>query len=312
VTVTVARDERTFVQTLDVLADSLAVDVRAGVQALSLRAFNGMGQPVCPAAQVQSSDASVAVGSSAGGCRILVGPRFPGTTTLTVSADGVRDSVRVRVANHGAAAFFSVRPAVADVFAGNTVSYGVRVVDAAGNPIAGRTVNFDVSAGSLAAVSVATDAQGVATVQWRLPENLQALGRNHTISFRTQLSGGTTTGGSEGVFVDGGPVAGARAYWYDFAAGRWVPIQDGTPVQASIYSYLYVGAYAVDRFGNTTAQGDLTFSVDPASVYLCTTGGYEFSDGFEYTCMYSPSPGNATLTVHAQNGVRRDVPVVFH
>jgi hypothetical protein len=309
VTVTVARDERTFVQTLDVLADSLVVDVRGGVQTLGLRAFNGMGEPVCPAAQVRTSDASVAIGSSPGGCRILVDPRFPGTATITVSADGVVDSVRVRVTNQGAAAFFSSRPAAEEIFAANTVTYGVRLVDAAGNPLAGRTVNFAVTGGTLASASVATDSQGIATVQWTLPGNLQALGRTHTLAYSTQLPSGALASGSEQVTVEAGPVVSIRAYHYDFTLARWLLVEEGVTVSGSTSSYLYIGTRSVDRFGNASLA-DLTFSATP-NVTLCSTDGWEFSDGFEYTCLYTASPATATLTAHAPNGVTRDVQAEF-
>ena len=303
--VSVARDERGFVQTLDVLADSVVTDVRAGSVAVSLRAFNGYGQPVCPAVTVRSSDAAVATGTSPGGCRVTINSNFSGVATLVVSADGARDSVRVRVSGNGATAFVASRPATSDLFAGNTVSYAVRVLDEQGKPLANRTVHFSASAGLLSGTVVTTDATGTATVQWTLPTDLRTSANSQpALSFATQLPSGLVISRSESVFVSPAPVTDITLY--RIAGSTLVPIT-GTTVQGRLYEYVYIGASAKDPYGN---NAPMSFSVTSPAYLSCSSSGYYWSNDVQYSCAYSYTPGTATYTV-TSGGKSKSVTINF-
>jgi len=301
--VSVARDERGFVLTLDVLADSVVTDVRAGPAAVSLRAFNGYGQPVCPAVTVRSSDAAVATGTSSGGCRVTINSNFSGVATLVVSADGARDSVRVRVSGSGATAFVSSRPATSDLFAGNTVSYAVRVLDEQGKPLANRTVHFSASAGLLSGTIVNTDATGTATVQWTLLTDLRTAGSSQALSFGTQLPSGLVFSRSESVLVSAAPAADITLY--RIAGNTLVPIT-GTTVQGHLYESIYIAATAKDPYGNNTP---MSFSVT-SPAYLCSASGYYWSSEVQYSCAYSYNSGTATYTV-TSGGKSKSVTIDF-
>jgi len=303
--VTVGRDERGFVQTLDVLADSLAVDVRAGTQALSLRAFNGYGQSVCPAVTVRSSDPLVVTATSAGGCRLNVTPQFAGVATLTFSSDAGRDSVRVRVTSNAAVAFVFTRPAAAQLFAGNTVTYAVRVVDAAGNPLANRAVSFDASAGGLSATHGTTDATGTVAVQWTLPTNLRAFGSTQTLFFRTVLPNGLVGGGNETVVVNGAPPVSLSLYRSN--GSEYVPITDAS-FSARVYQTVYLGVSALDQYGNPVSERFDLAATSPA--YTCGNSG--FPSTFASTCVYTYTLGTVTFTATAlSNGLSKSVDIVF-
>lgn len=293
VKVTVQREERGQVKTLDLLADSVAADVRIGTVAVSLRAFDGFGQPVCPAVSVRSSDPSVATGASAGACRVTVTPQFAGVATLVVQADGAADSVRVRVTSTGAVAFLSTRPQPAEVFAGNTVTYAVRLLDAQEKPVAGRLVHFDATAGELSATSASTDSTGTARVQWTLPKHLDAFGSTQTLSAGMQLSNGNMARLAETVAVRPGPAADITLFRYDFSSQQFIPIA-GDTMNVRPYEDVYIGAKAVDQYGNSGGY-DFTFSVTGPAYLYCGSVGY-VSNGIHYSCAYGYSTGVATYT----------------
>lgn len=308
--VTVTRDERGFVRSLELMADSLAVDTRMGVQAVTVRAFDGTGQQVCPALTIRSSDASVATAvlvASAGGCRLDVTPVFPGETTITVTADGVSDSVRVRVTSEAMTAFVSARPAAASIFAGNTVPYTVRVIDEAGNGIAGRVVNLDVSAGTLSASRVTTGADGTATVQWTLPTRLNEVGRNHTFRMRTQLPNGSVVTRTEDVAIDTAPLVRLTLYSRDPSTGTLSTLNPAQPISLRIYESFNLAAEGVDQFGNQAAPS-LVFSI-PGSLTLCGSQSF-ISETLRGVCVLSFSSGRARITVSG-NGLSRSVDLVF-
>jgi hypothetical protein len=292
--VTVTRDERNFVSTLDLSADSVVTDVRGGPQVLSIRAFNGFGQQVCPAVTVRVHDQSVADVAADAGCRLTITPRFPGRTAVTVTADGNSDTFTLVVNSTGAVAFFSARPATAELVAGNTVSYGVRVLDEQGIPVPNRTVNFDVSAGRLLATRAITNAEGVATVQWVLPTNLRDLSHYHGIRFSTQLPNGEVVARNEEAFINGGPVVTLTLLRESLDGGpRYVPFT-GTSITVGTSETVYLGARAEDQYGNPRAT-DIIFSV-PAPAYLACGdfpgGGF----AVEATCIATFGAGTFTFT----------------
>jgi hypothetical protein len=301
--VTVDRDERGLVKTLDVLADSVSFDVRAGTQTLVVQGYNGFGQPVCPSLSVHSSDPSVVTAAPAGGCRISVAPQFRGTATLVVQADRGADSVRVRVTSDGALAFLSSRPAASAMFAGNTVTYGVKVMDSAGKPLAGRAVKFDVSAGSLSALTGTTDSAGVVTVKWTLPTDLRTLGSNQVFSFRTVLPNGLVSGGNDLTYVNAGPAVTLTMFQYTSAG--LTPLAANSTLSFPLYDFAHVGAAAADAYGNPST--DISFSYTGPG-YTC--GTFRFGEA-TLLCVYTYSPGAGTLTA-SSGGVSKSVILDFH
>jgi hypothetical protein len=308
VTVTAAR--RGDLQSLDVLADSVVADRRAGVQTVAIRALNGYGQPVCPQLSLRSSDPSVATGRMGGTCRIEIVPGIAGEATITAEAEGHADSVRVRVTSTGAIAFISARPTSAQLVAGATVSYTVRVLDQTNRPLAGQTVNFEVSVGSLSANTVVTDSAGTATVQWTIPTQLRDWGQTQWIAYRTTLPNGRVAGTDETVFINGASLEDIILHISASGSGFTQVTADSMVVPA--YSYVNVGASGVDKYGNVRVT-DFTFSLSGTyGGWSCGgAAGTMTSSGIEYTCVYSYPGYGVRVTALAQGGGGRSLTLVF-
>lgn len=312
VRVTVAPDRRGELQTLEVQADSLVADVRAGVQAVAVRAVNGLGQPVCPTLALRSSDPSVATVRMGGACRIEVIPNFAGEAVVTAEADGRSDSFRVRVTSTGAIAFFSARPTAAELVAGGTVSYTVKVLDEANRPLAGQRVNLDVSVGTLSATTVTTGADGTATVQWIIPADLRDWGQNHSISFRATLPNGFVTARSETVFVNGASLASVVLYAGAGGGSASLVRTEADSIVVPAYWYGTVGASGLDSYGNVRVT-DFTFAASGSQYWAWSCGGPAgtlLSSGIEYSCFYS-YPGTLSVTVTAATGEQRSIRFIF-
>jgi hypothetical protein len=312
VKVTVEPDRRNEVQSLNVLADSVVADRRGGVQVVSVRATDGLGQAVCPVLSLRSSDPSVVMVQGVGPCRIEVTPLFPGETTITVEAEGRTDTFRVRVTSSGQVAFFSQRPAAEQVVAGGTVGYTIKVLDQANRPVANQAVNLDVSAGGLSASRVTTDATGTVTVEWTLPTNLRDWGQNQTISFRTLLPNGTVGSGTESVFVNGASLAEIVLYRRN---GSTFTRVDATSLSVPAYTTVYLGASGLDQYGNVRIT-DFTFSLTASAAWLdCGTDGVRDPSGIEYSCVWgypTSSYGPATFRAMASGGMEKSVQVTFN
>jgi hypothetical protein len=310
VKVTVSADRRGELQSLDVQADSVVADVRAGAQSIGVRAFNGLGQPVCPQLTFRSTDPSVATARMGGTCRVEVVPLFAGETTITAEADGRTDSFRVRVSSSGAVAFFSARPAAAELVAGATVGYTVKVLNEANQPVPNQRVNLDVSVGTLSATTVTTGADGTATVQWTLPTHLQEWGQTHSISFRAPLPNGAIASRSEPVFVNGASMAEILVYTAPNGGPYVRTDADSTVVPA--YSYAFMAVLGMDQYGNARVT-DWTFSATGAQYWSWSCNGpvgSSLGSNGEYTCFYS-YPGNLTVSARAATGEQRSVRFVF-
>lgn len=309
VKVTVAPDPRGELRSLDVMADSLVVDRRAGVQVVSVRASNGLGQSVCPALTLRSSNRIVAAARWMGACRIEVEPLFPGETTITATFGAHADSFRVRVTNSGQIAFFSARPSGEQLVAGATVSYTVRVLDQTSQPIANQRVNLDVSVGALSSNSVITGEDGTAAVQWHIPTDLRNWGQNHSITFRSVLPNGTVSSGTENVFINGASLA--EIILYRRLDSSFTPLTQSS-ITVPGYTTVTVGASGLDQYGNVRAT-DFTFAIAGGYTFWdCGgSGGTRDGSGIEYTCWYRP-PGTTTLTATASTGESRTVRVTFN
>jgi hypothetical protein len=306
--VTVARNESAFIRTLDVVADSVVTDVNGPAVEILVRAFTGGGESTCPNLTITATDRSVAsVTQAFNPCRLIVRGNFPGRTTVTVSAEGVTDSFQVIVSSASARANFVNAPTQGT--AGSTLPYTVRVTDEAGNPIAGRVVNFDVTAGRLSATSVVTDANGNATVQYTLPTNLSVSGNNQQISFSTTLPNGAVVTRATSVFVNPGAATNVMLFLVDPFAGTATQITG--PLTARINTTVNIGAAGEDQFGNRTFE-DFTFTVTPPAVRTC----FDSFSSVEYTCIRSTTTGTSTFTASraalpGQPAISRAVTVTF-
>ena len=310
VAVTVTPDRRNELQALEVMVDSLVTDWRAGVQTVSVRASNGLGQTVCPALTLRTSDRSIATARTAGACRIEVVPMFTGEATITVEAEGRTDSFRVRITSSGQIAFISSRPTADQLVAGATVSYTVKVLDQNSRPIGNQRVHFETSVGTLSSNSVVTGEDGTATVQWQIPTDLRRLGQNHWIAYRVPLANGDLAWRDEDVFINGASLAEIQLYRRN---GTGFTRLDASSITAPSYIFLEVGASGLDQYGNVRAT-DFTFTLSGSwGGWGCGTGaGTRHSSGVEYTCFYSYPGNTVTLTATAAGGQQKSVQVVFN
>jgi hypothetical protein len=310
VRVTVVRDQRGELQSLQVMADSVVTDWRAGVQAVAVRGVNGFGQTVCPTLTLQSSDRAVATARNAGACRIEVVPSFTGETVITVEADGRTDTFQVRITSDAQIAFISARPTSAQLVAGATVSYTVKVLDQSSQPIANQRVSFETSVGSLSANSVVTGADGTATVQWQIPTDLTAVGQNHWFAFRAVLPNGVLAWRDETVFINGASLA-AMALYRSNGSG-WTRL-DTSAITAFAYSYVNLGASGLDQYGNLRVD-DFTFTLTgPWIGWSCGgAAGTRDTSGIEYTCFYSYPGQTVTMKATAPDGQNQSVQVTFN
>jgi uncharacterized lipoprotein NlpE involved in copper resistance len=310
VQVTVAADRRNELQSLDVLADSLVADRRAGVQVVSVRATNGLGQAICPTLSLRSSNPAVVTAQAVGACRIEVTPLFPGEATITAEAEGQTDTFGVRVTSSGQIAFFSQRPTAEQLVAGGTASYTVKVLDQMSRPVANQTVNFDVPVGSLSASQVTTDSTGTATIQWTLPTHLGDWGQNQSISFRALLPNGTVASHTETVFINGASLA--EVVLYRSTGSGWTRLDAAAINVPGSYSVL-LGARGLDQYGNVRVE-DFTFSFTGNGSYsVCGgSGGSPDASGLDYICFYSPRGSIITMRATAPGGQNKSVQVTFN
>jgi hypothetical protein len=275
VPVTVVRDDRDVIRQIELERESISIDRRAGTQAVSFAAYDGRGRLRCDVPlTIAMSDRSVATVSHSG-CRLLILPLGPGQSTVTVSAGEATTEMALRVTlGSGHAAFFSARPEVSDLVAGGTVSYAVRVIDGDGAPRAGHTVNFDVSVGGLVSASVATDAEGIARVGWRLPTVLRSRGMSDdsdfgTITFRTQLPDGTVETASVSERIS--PAAAATVS-FRYVIGSWTaygpaPAPAPEVLQVPLFRTVLAVAEARDAYGNRRDPSTLVLTREGSSIF---------------------------------------------
>jgi hypothetical protein len=307
VPVVVTRDDRDLISTLEITQDTVSTDSRAGPQWVSFRAFDGRGRHRCDASfQLRSSDRSVATASHTGGCQFRIEPVGPGQTTITVSANGASDSFVVNVTLGGEIAFYSDVPGPEAFFAGNTVTYRVRVINADDQPIAGHVVNFEVSHGRLVATSVRTDEAGYAVVQWRLPQQLRIRTDGYDyeharVVFRTQLPSGAVE--SQEHFLQILPAAAAtiRFLIASHVGMEWrlTPVSGSAQVPLGVPVLILVET--VDQYGNRRDPWQMSMMIDSMPVFpwgFWIAGrryhGIEHSEWQERTMTVTASDGDLT------------------
>jgi hypothetical protein len=308
VPITVARDERDLIASIEIRADTVAIDRGIGSRPVSFRAYDGRGRYRCDANfDLLSSDRSVATATYLGGCQLEILPVGPGLAVFTVSANGVGDSFVVRVTSHGQIAFISDSPQPEEFFAGNTVTYRVRLLDADDRPITGHTVNFEVNLGQLPLSSMGTDDQGYASVQWRLPRILRYSGSFEATDggmmvFRTQLPNGRVEEGWEYPIIRPAPAATIHFFTNIYRTAAWQFSAVSESALAPTGTWVQILAEARDQYGNRRSPWDIQMTRDSQPVYseiIWVVGGGRYFRGFS---TWEPVAGSSRVTATEGTG----------
>jgi hypothetical protein len=256
-TVTVDRDDPRVVE-VELLDDEVRLHERGDAMQIFYRAFDSRGRLVCggeTGVQVTSSDASVVHAWNGPQCSIWVDGLTGGTATVTVEIDDGSDTVEVEVSDDQFLLQWVNLPDAEEHFAGNSVSYSVRIVDQDDQPVAGHTVHFTVNRGRLSDTAVTTDDAGIATATWRLPTSL----RNNWTD-RDSDSGQIITrfehpdgeGPVEGWAsrtIEAGPAANITFWQRDNDTWEWNEVSSGSTT-AETGTWAYFAASSYDEYGN--------------------------------------------------------------
>ncbi|HEU0076063.1 MAG TPA: Ig-like domain-containing protein, partial [Longimicrobiaceae bacterium] len=228
VAVTVARDDRGLLHELRFSLREVSADTRGPNPVhVAFTARNAYGNSVCQATQFAfRSDATVATAwnqsSGPESCLIAIQAQGWGETYVVASANGISDSVLVKVTSRGYQVYFSEFPTV-PVLAGTDVRVTAAVVHRDGTPVPGQSVLFDVGAGELDSYRVVTDSAGKAAVTWTAPTRLRGVGGSrHTLHLLTQFPGGSMATASVVLTVFPGPAV--RLQFYRLSTGTWQPL----------------------------------------------------------------------------------------
>ncbi len=327
--VSVVRDARSLIAGISILQDAVTYDATSAAPLLvDFRAVDGYGYEECQGTYLgfrfnRSIISSATRISSA--CQIQITPTGqPGSGWLYASVNNVSDSILVTIAKIAYTAAFTGWPD--STRAGDTVSYGVTVLDEASQPAAGVAVNFDVSGGALSSGAATTNGAGVATVNWYLPTRTSANalippgGTSHAISFRMVFPSGATstvTTRTETVV----PNAAARVVLLGnfavFATGEGPePAVDTLGPTASVTlglqhsSNVNLNLYAqsFDRFGNPRVSAVSFTTSSPAAIAGVDQTATSGLSAQTYTAL----AGNRlrTDTIYATEGVAKDTVVL--
>ena len=256
VRLTVLPDNRRELHTLDILPAEVVGATGAGNVTIPYVAVDGYGRTVCtPNSFTLVINPVIAVASNASQgtvCTLSILPQAEGETWLVASADGLRDSVRVRVLNGGYQAAFT-DDAVATATVGVPRTLTVRIVTARGEPVSGRTVQFSASPGFLAQTTDVTDAAGLAHVSWTPQTSLGGSGSSARIEFRTSFPTGAGATGSAYVRVVAGAPTAIDWFYTDYYSYYAYAISSGTLTITNNLNSPPVFATGRDTYGNRTA-----------------------------------------------------------
>lgn len=355
ITVSVVLDSRSLVRTLNIVPDTVTFDATtASFLDFEYRVSNGNGTEQCQAGPalgfrfntamitlVQTSANAAAVPTCRMRLAAITGQ--PGGSWLYASVNSVTDSVFVNINRIAFTARFTTLPTVtattSTILAGDTVQYGVTVLNEAGVPAPGVSVGFDVSGGSLSARSVTTNASGVATVQWFLPFRtttgalIPAAGTAHTINFRMEFTSGATSAltASNPIVLPGPAVRvallgnfSALAFGPNPAVDTLFPTAGTQCTAATCSQSLALGltpatanvslyAQSFDRFGNPRTTAATFSSNDPAAISGVTATGTQLSTTLQGdrartdTVTATDGTGSASIQVKWTAGT----PIVF-
>lgn len=257
VRVTVRPDNRRELHTLDILPGEVIGATGAGNVTIPYVAVDGYGHTVCtPNGFTLVINSVIALASNASQgtvCVLSILPQAEGETWLVALADGLRDSVRVKVLNGGYQASFT-DDALGTATVGVPRTLTVRIVNARGEPVPGRAVQFTASPGFLAQTTDVTDANGLAHVGWTPQTSLAASGSTARVEFRTSFpTGAGASGGAYVRVVAGAPTA--MDWFYTDSYGYYTyAISSGTlGVISSSLTTPPVFATGRDTYGNRTA-----------------------------------------------------------
>jgi hypothetical protein len=188
----------------------------------------------------------------------------------------------------------------------------VRLLDIEDRPMANRVVNFDVSSGALLATSVTTDADGNATVQWRLPRRLRSEWagsyENAQLIFRTQMPGGHTASEFDAQIITAAPAVTLALYGAVWDGSQLRSVGISGTWQAPLNMPVLIYADAFDEYGNRRDQGGITLLVNGQPSFTSSTWiGERF---YRILNRFEGSP--QTLTFSASDGaVSASVQVAF-
>jgi Bacterial Ig-like domain (group 1) len=166
----------------------------------------------------------------------------------------------------------------------------VKVVDQNGNAFSGATVSWGVAAnnGSLSATTSTTDANGLATIVWTLP--------NVAGSYAVTAS---IANGQAVTFIATATAAGAKSL--SIVSGNNQSVAHGTVTQAFVVK-------AVDANGNPVAGVPITWATTGGGTLSATSGTTNASGTAQVTLTTSSTAGPFTVT--ASSGTL--TPVVFN
>jgi hypothetical protein len=317
VEVTVVPDDLRFVQSVNVLQDDVAMHVHGGSERVVFQAFDGRGNRNCTGATgafAESSDRSV-VTASVSGCSVWLNPEGPGSATVTLTVDDATETLSVTVTAEGLIVEWTDTPSADEATAGNTVTYELRIRDQADEPMAGTTVNFQVDRGLLSSTSVTTDADGRASVEWRLPRELRdGTGaqdfENVQITARFEGPAGNTVRRDDWLTVNAGEVADIK--FYQYGAGYSVFTAVGGTVEVPTNSGVWFGARAYDSYGNQRQYTwvDFEHETDDAGALFYAGPmqgcGNLFDGCMRYVYMTSSAEQTVTLTAIDTDGDAAD------
>ena len=145
------------------------VNVAAGSsQTLTATVLDQNGQPISGSAITWSSSTGTVIVSPSGQTTTVTGT-IASTGTVTATTGGIASApVAVSIVAGPAFALLKVLDLPNNTAAGTGSFIRVRVVDSFGNPVAGTAVTFAVTGGggSVDALTVTSDAQGIAQTRW--------------------------------------------------------------------------------------------------------------------------------------------------
>lgn len=312
VDVSVVQDASALLATLEIDADTIAMDVDDANRTLEFKAFDGNGNLQCDPNLNFESTTAVATGFVSGSCTIDINSQGVGETWVKASLNNAVDSVYVVVTDTDLR--FSWNFAADSLhIVGDTVTYTYHVENEQGEPVSGVTFNFDVEAGHLLTESVVTDETGTASAQWVLPTTQQA-----NVDFTANAYN------SDGVLMNNWTwptdvYADDAATVETFESDAWGTRFDDDPTDIQSLAMATdesetLHALAYDQYGNMLVgfgpnATDVAVTVSNTDVLDVSSGGCSIQPGYcEDVDITALQAGTAELYI-SQNGVTDTIAV---
>ncbi|HEU0076062.1 MAG TPA: Ig-like domain-containing protein, partial [Longimicrobiaceae bacterium] len=191
-------------------------------------------------------------------CLIAIQAQGWGETYVVASANGISDSVLVKVTNTGYRVYFSDVP-TASVLVGSDARVTATVVHQDGTPVPGQSVVFDIGAGKLDSYRAVTDSAGKAAVTWTAPTRLRGVGGSHTLRLLTQFPNGSMATASVALTVSPGPPVTLEFYRW----ATWQVLRDTLRLSSGSYlgDQLQISVVGRDEYGNLSGEPAATLSL---------------------------------------------------